>query len=64
MRILAGKFAPFTYSTFHAERTMAPGQLSYQQMKETYRYEKINHATEVYGVIADPVSPQPQPAYS
>src|SRR5437762_4243821 len=56
-RILAGKFgAPFTYSTFHAERTMAPGQLSYQQMKETYRYEKINQATEVYGVIADPVS--------
>jgi 3-dehydroquinate dehydratase / shikimate dehydrogenase len=56
-RILAGKFgAPFTYSTFHAERTMAPGQLSYQQMKETYRYEKIDHATDVYGVIADPVS--------
>ena len=56
-RILAGKFgSPFTYSTFHAERTMAPGQMSYQQMKETYRYEKINHATEVYGVIADPIS--------
>ncbi len=56
-RILAGKFgAPFTYSTFHAERTMAPGQLSYQQMKEIYRYEKINQATEVYGVIADPIS--------
>lgn len=56
-RILAGKFgAPFTYSTFHSERTMAPGQLSYQQMKEVYRYEKINHATEVYGVIADPIS--------
>lgn len=56
-RILAGKFgAPFTYSTFHAERTMAPGQMSYQQMKETYRYEKINHETEVYGVIADPIA--------
>jgi 3-dehydroquinate dehydratase / shikimate dehydrogenase len=56
-RILAGKFgAPFTYSTFHAERTMAPGQLSYQQMKETYRYEKIDQATEAYGVVADPVS--------
>lgn len=56
-RILAGKFgAPFTYSTFHPERTMAPGQLSYQQMKETYRYEKIDFQTEVYGVIADPIS--------
>jgi 3-dehydroquinate dehydratase/shikimate dehydrogenase len=56
-RILAGKFgAPFTYATFHAERTMAPGQFSYQQMKEIYRYEKINAETEVYGVIADPVA--------
>jgi 3-dehydroquinate dehydratase/shikimate dehydrogenase len=56
-RILAGKFgAPFTYSTFHAERSMAPGQLSYQQMKETYRYEKIDQGTEVYGVIADPIA--------
>src|SRR5262245_14090270 len=56
-RILAGKFgAPFTYATFHAERTMAPGQLSYQQMKETYRYEKVNPETEVYAVIADPVA--------
>src|SRR5688572_1698952 len=56
-RILAGKFgSPFTYSTFHAERTMAPGQLSYQQMKEVYRYEKINRDTEVYGVVGDPIS--------
>ena len=56
-RVLAGKFgAPFSYATFHAERTMAPGQISYQQMKEAYRYEKINADTEVYAVIADPVA--------
>lgn len=56
-RILAGKFgAPFSYATFSAERTMAPGQLSYQQMKEVYHYEKINPETEVYAVIADPVA--------
>jgi 3-dehydroquinate dehydratase/shikimate dehydrogenase len=56
-RILAGKFgAPFTYATFSSDRTMAPGQLSYQQMKEIYRYEKINTETEVYAVIADPVA--------
>jgi len=56
-RILAGKFgAPFTYATFHAERTMAPGQLSYQQMREVYHYEDINPDTDVYGVIADPVA--------
>ncbi|MCI0362227.1 MAG: shikimate dehydrogenase [Planctomycetaceae bacterium] len=56
-RILAGKFgAPFTYATFHAERSMAPGQLSYQQMREVYHYEDINTDTDVYGVIADPVA--------
>jgi 3-dehydroquinate dehydratase/shikimate dehydrogenase len=55
-RILAGKFgAPFTYATFHHERALAPGQLSFQQMTETYHYDQINAETEVYGVIADPV---------
>jgi 3-dehydroquinate dehydratase/shikimate dehydrogenase len=55
-RILAGKFgAPFTYATFHHERALAPGQLSYQQMTEIYHYDQINADTEVYGVIADPI---------
>ncbi len=55
-RILAGKFgAPFTYATFHHERALAPGQLSYQQMTEIYHYDQIDAATEVYGVIADPI---------
>jgi 3-dehydroquinate dehydratase/shikimate dehydrogenase len=56
-RVLAARCgAPFSYATFHAERTMAPGQLSYDQMKEIFRYEKINAETEVYAVIADPVA--------
>jgi 3-dehydroquinate dehydratase/shikimate dehydrogenase len=55
-RILARKFgAPFTYATFHEERALAPGQLSYNKMKEVYRYEQINAETQVYGVIADPI---------
>jgi 3-dehydroquinate dehydratase/shikimate dehydrogenase len=55
-RILAGKVgAPFTYATFHHERTLAPGQLSYRQMIETYGYERIKEDTEVYGVVADPI---------
>jgi len=55
-RILAGKFgAPFTYATFHHERVLAPGQLSFQQMMEIYHYELIDEATEVYGVIGDPI---------
>lgn len=55
-RILAAKFgAPFTFATFHHERAMAPGQLSFKQMKEIYRYQSINADTRVFGVIADPV---------
>jgi len=55
-RILAGKFgSPFTYATFHHERSLAPGQLSYRQMTDIYHYNSIGADTEVYGVIADPV---------
>jgi 3-dehydroquinate dehydratase/shikimate dehydrogenase len=55
-RILGGRFgAPFTYATFHHERALAPGQLSYKQMTDIYRYDSITADTEVYGVIADPI---------
>lgn len=55
-RILAGKFgAPFTYATVHEERSLAPGQLGFARMMDIYRYDQINAATEVYGVIADPI---------
>ncbi len=55
-RILAGRFgAPFTYASFSDERTLAPGQLSFEQMTGVYRYDQINRDTDVYGVIADPV---------
>ena len=55
-RILGPKFgAPFTYATFHHERALAPGQLSYQQMIEIYRHDAINRDTAIYGVIADPI---------
>ncbi len=56
-RILCARAgAPFTYATFHHERALAPGQLSFQQMQDTYRYESIGEKTAVYGVIADPVA--------
>ena len=55
-RVLAGRFgSPLTYATFHHERALAPGQLSYDQMKNVYRYDRINAETEVYGVVADQV---------
>ncbi len=55
-RLLCGRFgSPWTYATFHQERVLAPGQLSYQTMTETYHYDKIDSSTVVYGVVADPV---------
>lgn len=55
-RLLAGTVgAPFTYATFHQDRTMAPGQLSFQQMKDVYDYESIDSSTQFFGVIGDPI---------
>ena len=55
-RLLSGRFgAPFTYATFHEDRALAPGQLSYRQMTEMYRYTNISKSTVIYGVVADPV---------
>jgi len=56
-RILGPKFrAPFVYATFHHERALAPGQLSYDQMVQIYRHNEVNEDTKIYGVIADPVA--------
>jgi 3-dehydroquinate dehydratase/shikimate dehydrogenase len=55
-RILCGRFgSPVTYATFSQERALAPGQLSFEQMTQVYRYDQINADTEVYGVVADPI---------
>lgn len=55
-RLLAGKYgAPFTYATLHKDRALAPGQLTFQELREIYHYDQINPNTDVYGVIADPV---------
>jgi len=55
-RVLAGKFgSPFTYGALNKERTVAPGILSFAELKKIYHFEETNPATEVYGVIGDPV---------
>lgn len=55
-RILCGRYgSPFTYATFHHERALAPGQISFDQLRDIYRYDEIDSATEIYGVIADPI---------
>ncbi len=56
-RILCGKYgAPFTYATFSADRELAPGQLSFDEMKNVYRYDSIGPQTRVFGLLGDPVA--------
>ena len=55
-RVLAGRAgAPFTFATFHDDRVLAPGQIGWQKMRDVYRYDAVNRATKVFGVVADPV---------
>ncbi|MEZ6055917.1 MAG: shikimate dehydrogenase [Planctomycetaceae bacterium] len=55
-RILCGKYgSPFTFATFSKERVMAPGQLSFEEMRDIYRYDEISRETKVFGVLGDPI---------
>jgi 3-dehydroquinate dehydratase/shikimate dehydrogenase len=56
-RILAGKYgAPFTYAAFNKERTIALNIPSFQEIKKVYQFQHVNPATEVFGIIGDPVA--------
>lgn len=56
-RLIAAKFgAPFTYAAFNKERGIAPGIPSFDDLKNTYQYERINADTEVFGVLGDPIA--------
>jgi 3-dehydroquinate dehydratase/shikimate dehydrogenase len=56
-RILALKYgAPFTYAAFNKERGVVPGMPSFEELNRVYRPGSIDGATEIYGVIGDPVA--------
>ncbi len=56
-RLLCGKYgSPFTYATFSSERTLAPGQLSFEEMTTTYHFDRIGSDTRVFGVLGDPLA--------
>jgi 3-dehydroquinate dehydratase / shikimate dehydrogenase len=56
-RVLSAKFgAAFSYAAFNKERSIAPGIISYAELKKSYNYERIDAATKVYGIIGDPVA--------
>ena len=61
-RILCGKYgAPFTYAAFSADRKIAPGQLTFQQMKDIYHYDSITPETKVFAVLGDPIKHSQSP---
>jgi 3-dehydroquinate dehydratase/shikimate dehydrogenase len=56
-RILAGKYgAPFSYAAFNKERGIAPGILSWDEMRYLYHYDDINADTRIYAVLGDPIA--------
>lgn len=62
-RILAKKAgALVTYASLDEASGTAPGQLTLGQLKGLYRYDAIDAATELFGVIADPVAHSLSPA--
>jgi len=56
-RILCGQMgSPFTYAGFSSEREMAPGQLTFAETRNLYRFNKITKDTQIFGVIGDPIA--------
>ncbi|MCL5278292.1 MAG: shikimate dehydrogenase [Planctomycetes bacterium] len=62
-RILARKLGGFvTFASLDEQAATAPGQLTVGTLKGLYRYDRIDAATELFGVIADPVGHSLSPA--
>jgi len=56
-RILSLKYgAPFVYAAFNKERGIAPGLPSLDELRVHYHIATVDAATEVFGVIGDPVA--------
>lgn len=46
----------FTFAALNADEKTAPGQVTAQELRSTYRVEQVDAATRVYGVVGDPVA--------
>lgn len=56
-RILALRYgAPFTYTVMKSGRKIAPGQITFEDMRDMYRPGEIDQETRLFGVVADPVA--------
>src|SRR5437763_6951647 len=52
----------FTFAAISADDKTAPGQMTAQDLRSTYRIEQVDAATRVYGVAGDPVAHSLSPA--
>ncbi len=52
----------FTFAAVTANEKTAPGQVTAQELRSTYRIDQVDTATKVYGVVGDPVSQSLSPA--
>jgi 3-dehydroquinate dehydratase/shikimate dehydrogenase len=52
----------FTFGAVSADEKTAPGQVTAQELRSTYRIEQVDAATRVYGVAGDPVAHSLSPA--
>ncbi|MCA9062984.1 MAG: shikimate dehydrogenase [Planctomycetaceae bacterium] len=61
-RILCGRYgSPFTYASFSRDRELAPGQLSFAEVRNLYGFNRITKATRVFGVLGDPIAHSKSP---
>ena len=52
----------FTFAAVSQDEKTAPGQVTAQELRGTYRIEQVDAATRVYGVAGDPVAHSLSPA--
>jgi 3-dehydroquinate dehydratase / shikimate dehydrogenase len=52
----------FTFAAISPDERTAPGQVTAQDLRNTYRIEQVDAATRVYGVAGDPVAHSLSPA--
>jgi len=52
----------FTFAATSVEEKTAPGQVTGQELRGTYRIDQVDAATKVYGVVGDPIDHSLSPA--
>ena len=52
----------FTFASVSRGEETAPGQITSQDLRSTYRIDQVDAATRVYGVVGDPVAHSLSPA--